>query len=153
VVGVVSALIYLGVVALLAALFDVFVALIQYFAVWIKRKVFALATRITRASSWISSLAGRLGLTSFADRIRADTMQQESRFLEEQEEQDRKLIEAYVRDRARRRRMLRGGPEAVDEPLPPAIAAALAAEGIAPPAPAAPVASEVVDPGPEPAAT
>jgi hypothetical protein len=156
VVGIVSALIYLGVVALVAALFDVFVALIQYFAVWIKRKVFALATRITRASSWISSLAGRLGLTSFADRIRADTMQQESRFLAEQEEQDRKLIEAYVRDRARRRRMLRGGPE---EPVPPAITAAAAAEPLALAAPAAlvdpatPVTAEIVETGPEPAAT
>jgi hypothetical protein len=149
VVGVVFALIYLGVVALLAALFDVFVALVQYFAVWIKRKIFALATRITRASSWISSLAGRLGLTSFADRIRADTMQQESRFLEEQEEQDRKLIEAYVRDRARRRRMLRGGPE-LPEPMPPAIAAALAAESTAP---ATPVVLDAVEPGPEPAVT
>jgi hypothetical protein len=154
VVGVVFALIYLGVVALLAALFDVFVALVQYFAVWIKRKVFALATRITRASSWVSSLAGRLGLTSFADRIRADTMQQESRFLEEQEEQDRKLIEAYVRDRARRRRMLRGGPE-VDEPVPPAIAAALAPAALpaAPEAPVASVATDAVEPGPGSAAT
>ena len=138
VVGAISALIYLGVVALLAALFDVFVALIQYFAVWLKRKVFALATRITRASSWISSLAGRLGLTSFADRIRADTMQQESRFVAEQEEQDRKLIEAYVRDRARRRRMLRGGVEPEPaEPAPPVV----------------PLAPEVVEVGTEPAAT
>jgi hypothetical protein len=147
VVGAISALIYLGVVALLAALFDVFVALVQYFAVWIKRKVFALATRITRASSWISSLAGRLGLTSFADRIRADTMQQESRFLAEQEEQDRKLIEAYVRDRARRRRMLRGGidPEPGESaPTPPAAVA---------PVPAAAVVAEAVEAGTEPAAT
>ena len=148
VVGAISALIYLGVVALLAALFDVFVALVQYFAVWIKRKVFALATRITRASSWISSLAGRLGLTSFADRIRADTMQQESRFLAEQEEQDRKLIEAYVRDRARRRRMVRGGID--PEPAEPTPASPLAA---APLAPAAAVAAGAVEAGTEPAAT
>jgi hypothetical protein len=154
VVGAISALIYLGVVALLAALFDVFVALVQYFAVWIKRKVFALATRITRASSWISSLAGRLGLTSFADRIRADTMQQESRFLAEQEEQDRKLIEAYVRDRARRRRMLRGGidPEPGETaPTPPARAVPTPVEVA--PVPAAAVVAEAVEAGTEPAAT
>lgn len=151
VVGAISALIYLGVVALLAALFDVFVALVQYFAVWIKRKVFALATRITRASSWISSLAGRLGLTSFADRIRADTMQQESRFLAEQEEQDRKLIEAYVRDRARRRRMVRGGID--PEPAEPTPASPLAAAPLAPAAAAAAVVAGAVEAGTEPAAT
>ena len=116
----------------------VFVALVQYFAVWIKRKVFALATRITRASSWIFSLAGRLGLTSFADRIRADTMQQESRFLAEQEEQDRKLIEAYVRDRARRRRM---GAALDPEPAEPTPASPLAAA----PAPAAAVVAGAVE--------
>jgi hypothetical protein len=138
IVGVVFTLVYLGAIALLAAILDILVALVQYIAVWIKRKIFALATRITRASSWISSLAGRLGLTSFADQIRADTQQQESRFVEEQEEQDRKLIEAYVRDRARRRRMLRGGvqPE-IPEPSPQV----------------APLAPESVDAGTEPAAT
>jgi hypothetical protein len=134
IVSVVFALVYLGAIALLAALLDIFLALAQYVAVWIKRKVFAFATRITRVSSWISSLAGRLGLTSFADQIRADTMQQETRFQEEQEEQDRKLIEAYVRDRARRRRMLRGGvsPSDLPEPVPP--------PGV-----------EAIDAGPEPA--
>jgi hypothetical protein len=109
-------LVYLGALAFLAALLEVVAAIFQLFLVWIKRKIFAIATRITRASSWISSLAGRMGLRSFAERIRQDTMQQEATFLAEQEEQDRKLIEAYVRDRARRRRMTGGAlpPDADD---------------------------------------
>jgi hypothetical protein len=104
----------------LAALVEVVVEVCKLFAVWVKRKVFALATAITRASSWISSLSGRLGLTSLSDRIRADTLEQESIFVEEQEKQDRELYEAYLRDRARRRRMLQGGalppePEELDD--------------------------------------
>jgi hypothetical protein len=117
VVGAIFSLVYLGAIALLAALVEVVVEVCKLFAVWVKRKVFALATAITRASSWISSLSGRLGLTSLSDRIRADTLEQESIFHEEQEKQDRELYEAYLRDRARRRRILQGGalpPEPAD---------------------------------------
>jgi hypothetical protein len=119
-VGAIFSLVYLGAIALLAALVEVVVEVCKLFAVWVKRKVFALATAITRASSWISSLSGRLGLTSLSDRIRADTLEQESIFVEEQEKQDRELYEAYLRDRARRRRMLQGGalppePEDLDD--------------------------------------
>ncbi len=109
VIGVIFALVYLGVIALLAALVEVFVEIARFFAVWVKRKVFALATAITRGSSWVSSLAGRLGLRSFAERIRQDTREQEGRFQTEQEAQDRALYEAFMRDRARRRRMMQGG--------------------------------------------
>jgi hypothetical protein len=108
-VGATFTLVYLGVIALLAALLEVLVEIFKLFMVWVKRKVFALATAITRASSWISSLSGRLGLNSLSDRIRADTMEQESIFQEEQEKQDKELYDAYLRDRARRRRMLQGG--------------------------------------------
>jgi hypothetical protein len=117
VVGAIFSLVYLGAIALLAALVEVVVEVCKLFAVWIKRKVFALATAITRASSWISSLSGRLGLRSLSDRIRADTLQQENIFIEEQEEQDKALYEAYKRDRARRRHIIQGGalpPEADD---------------------------------------
>ncbi|HEX6872898.1 MAG TPA: hypothetical protein VF163_17515 [Micromonosporaceae bacterium] len=132
VVGAIFSLVYLGIIALLAALLEVIVEIFKYFVVWIKRKVFALATAITRASSWVSSLSGRLGLRSFADRIRQDTMQQESIFLEEQEEQDRRLYEAYIRDRARRRRMLQGGalppePAEASAEAPPAATGSIAA--------------------------
>jgi hypothetical protein len=110
IIAFIFALVYLGIVTLVAALLEVVVEIFKFFLVWLKRKVFALATLITRASSWVSSLSGRLGLRSFADRIRQDTLDQESLFLTEQEDQDRRLYEAYLRDRAHRRRMLRGGP-------------------------------------------
>jgi hypothetical protein len=109
IVGAVFALVYLGAIALLAALVEVVVEVCKLFVVWLKRKVFAIATAIARASSWISSLSGRLGLNSLSDRIREDTLQQESIFNQEQEKQDKELYEAFLRDRARRRRMLQGG--------------------------------------------
>ncbi len=117
IVGAIFALVYLGAIAFLAALVEVIIEVCKLFAVWLKRKVFAIATAITRGSSWISSLSGRLGLTSLSDRIREDTLQQESIFNQEQEKQDKELYEAFLRDRARRRRMLQGGalpPEPTD---------------------------------------
>jgi hypothetical protein len=143
VIAVVFTLVWLGVIALLAALLDVIVALLKYILVWIKRKVFALATAITRASSWLSSLSGRLGLQTFADKIRQETADQENLFVDEQESQDRALFEAYLRDRAHRRRLIQGGhlpPEpddpAFQTPAPAAAQAAVPAEP-APPTPAA----------------
>jgi hypothetical protein len=139
IIGVVATLVYLGIVALLAALLEVVVALLHYILVWIKRKVFALATMITRASSWLSSLSGRLGLQSFADKIRQETQEQENLFVDEQEAQDKALFEAYLRDRAHRRRLIQGGhlPPEPDDP------AVLAAPATAPPAtPAPPVAAD-----------
>ena len=124
IVGAVFTLVYLGAIALLAALVEVVVEICKLFVVWLKRKVFAIATAITRGSSWLSSLSGRLGLNSLSDRIRADTAAQENIFNEEQEKQDKALYEAFLRDRARRRRMLQGGalpPEpgdAADVPEP-----------------------------------
>jgi hypothetical protein len=120
VVGLIFALVYLGIIALLAALLEVIVEILRYIAVWIKRKVFALATAITRGSSFISSLAGRLGLQSFADRIRAETEGQENTFRDEQDAQDKELYEAFLRDRARRRRLIQGGalpPEPDSNPM------------------------------------
>jgi hypothetical protein len=97
------ALIYLGALALLAAIVELMAALAKYFGVWIKRKVFAIATMITRAASWISSLGGRLVSRALLEKIREDTERQEARFLDEQEIQDRRLEDGYVRDRNRRR--------------------------------------------------
>jgi hypothetical protein len=97
------ALVYLGALALLAALVEVTVELSKLIAVWIKRKIFALATLITRAASWISSLGGRLVSRALIERIRAETAAQEGTFLQEQDDQDQRLVEAYVRDRERRR--------------------------------------------------
>jgi len=150
VIAVVFTLVYLGVIALLAALLEVIVALVQYVLVWIKRKVFALATMITRASSWLSSLSGRLGLQSFADKIRQETKDQENVFLDEQEVQDKALFEAYLRDRARRRRLIQGGhlpPDPDDPSLAGLAPTAMAAEAAPAPVPTTPVASEAT-PGP-----
>ncbi len=97
------ALVYLGALALLAALVEVTVELSKLITVWIKRKIFALATLITRAASWISSLGGRLVSRALIERIRAETAAQEGTFLQEQDDQDQRLVEAYVRDRERRR--------------------------------------------------
>jgi hypothetical protein len=97
------ALIYLGALALLAAIVELMAAIAKYFGVWIKRKVFAVATMITRAASWISSLGGRLVSRSLLEKIREDTERQEARFADEQDEQDRRLEDGYVRDRNRRR--------------------------------------------------
>jgi hypothetical protein len=143
VIAVVFTLVYLGVIALLAALLEVIVALAEYVMVWVKRKIFALATMITRASSWLSSLSGRLGLQSFADRIRQETQEQENVFMDEQEAQDKALFEAYLRDRARRRRLIQGGhlpPEPEGQPL-------AAAPAVAPPATAM-TSETTVDPAP-----
>jgi hypothetical protein len=102
-IGVGFALVYLGALALLAALVEVTVELSKLIAVWIKRKIFALATLITRAASWISSLGGRLVSRALIERIRAETAAQEGTFIQEQDDQDQRLVEAYVRDRERRR--------------------------------------------------
>ena len=112
----VFALVYLGALALLGAIIEVTVALGKLFLVWLKRKVFTVATWITRVSSWISSLSGRLVSRAWIEQIREDTANQESLFLKEQDAQDRALYEAYLRDRNRKRRILqkRGiavGPE------------------------------------------
>src|SRR4029453_15429210 len=72
-------------------------------SVWVKRKIFALATLITRAASWISSLGGRLVSPALIERIRAETAAQEGTFVKEQDDQDQRLVEAYIRDRDRRR--------------------------------------------------
>ena len=128
----VFALVYLGALALLAAVLEIFLEIGRLIAAWLKRKVFTVATWITRAASFISSLAGRLGLTSLVDEIREETAEQESIFVTEQDEQDRKLEDAYVRDRARRRAAAarrRRGPQggAPATPEAAAVAAATAA--------------------------
>ncbi|GIH08039.1 hypothetical protein Rhe02_61060 [Rhizocola hellebori] len=105
VVGVAYTLVYLGVLALLAAIVEVLVELAKLMLVWLKRWAFLVATWITRVSSFVSSLAGRLGLTSLADRIRAERGEQEQVFLTEQDRQDKELYEAFLRDRAKQRRM------------------------------------------------
>ncbi len=137
IVGVAYTLVYLGVLALLAAIVEVLVELAKLLLVWLKRWAFLLATWITRVSSFVSSLAGRLGLTSLADRIRAERGEQEQVFLTEQDRQDTELYEAFLRDRAKQRRMSGrteqqvqaeiaelSAPEA--EPLPASAAAATA---------------------------
>jgi len=120
IIGVVFSLVYLGALALLAAIVEIVVEVSKLISVWLMRKVFALATWITRISSWISSLSGRLGLNSLVERIRADKLEQEAIFQGEQETQDRELYEAYLRDRARRRRLMQRkgkiGEEAAPEP-------------------------------------
>ena len=105
IVGVAYTLVYLGVLALLAAVVEVLVELAKLLLVWLKRWAFLIATWITRISSFVSSLAGRLGLTSLADRIRAQRGEQELVFVTEQDRQDKELYEAFLRDRAKQRRM------------------------------------------------
>jgi hypothetical protein len=97
------ALIYLGALALVAAIVELIAALAKLFGVYLKRKVFWVATMITRAASWISSLGGRLVSRALLEKIREDTAHQERVFLGEQDEQDRRLEDGYVRDRNRRR--------------------------------------------------
>ena len=70
---------------------------------WIKRKIFSLATHITRAANWVAALGGRLVSRNFIEQIRAATAAQEGTFLREQDEQDRRLIEAYIHDLDRKR--------------------------------------------------
>ncbi len=122
VLGGISTLVYLGALALLAAFVEVFVELSKLISVWIKRKVFSLATRITRIASWVSSLGGRLVSRALIERIRADTSKQESIFQDEQETQDRRLEDAYVRDRNRRRKAAQRRqarvPEQAQDPVP-----------------------------------
>jgi hypothetical protein len=97
------ALVYLGALALLAAIIEITVELSRLAAAWIKRRVFALATRITRAANWIAALGGRLVSRALIEQIRAATAAQEGTFLREQDEQDRLLLEAYIHDLDRKR--------------------------------------------------
>jgi hypothetical protein len=97
------ALVYLGALALLAALVEITVELSKLAAVWLKRRVFAVATVITRAANFVSSLGGRLVSRALIERIRAETAAQEGTFLREQDDQDQRLIEAYIRDIDRKR--------------------------------------------------
>lgn len=98
-------MVYLGVLALVASIVQIFVELGKYIALWLRRRAFTIATWITRVASFVSSLSGRLGLTTLADRIRAETEGQETKFGVQQELQDRELYEAFVRDRAKQRKM------------------------------------------------
>ncbi len=102
VLGGISTLVYLGALALLASLLEVIIEISKLISVWLRRKIFALATRITRIASWISSLGGRLVSRDLIEKIREDTSKQESIYLDEQETQDQRLEDAYVRDRRRR---------------------------------------------------
>jgi hypothetical protein len=131
VVTVVIALVYLGALALLGAIIELTVELSKLFLVWLNRKVFAIATWITRMSSWVSSLSGRLVSRGLIERIRADTAEQESIFLVEQESQDRALYEAYLRDRARKRRAAQRRGRALPPDELEAVAAGLAATAAA----------------------
>lgn len=102
-IGVGFALIYLGALALFAAMVELLAALAELAWVWIKRQVFKVATLITRAANWISSLGGRLVSRALIERIRAETAAQEGTFLKEQDDQDQRLIEAYIHDLDRKR--------------------------------------------------
>jgi hypothetical protein len=93
-------LVYIGVLAVLASIMEIVIELLKLFGVWLKRQLFKIATAITRVASFLASLAGRLGLTDLAARIRRDKEAQETIFHAEQETQDRQLEEAYERDRA-----------------------------------------------------
>lgn len=107
VVAVIFGLVYLGALALLAAIVQILVELAKLIGVWLKRKAFRLATWITEVASWVSSLAGRLGLLGFAERIRQKRLEQEGIFIEEVEEQDRELYEAHLRYLKRREQILK----------------------------------------------
>jgi hypothetical protein len=102
-IGLGFALIYLGALALFAALVELLAALAELAWVWIKRQIFKIATLITRAANWISSLGGRLVSRALIERIRAETAAQEGTFLKEQDDQDTRLIEAYIHDLDRKR--------------------------------------------------
>lgn len=105
IVAVVFTLVYLGALAVVGAVVEVALELGRLFLVWLKRRVFTVATWITRIASWVSSLSGRLVSRSMIDKIKADTARQAALFADEQEDQDRKLYEAYLRDRARKRHL------------------------------------------------
>lgn len=102
-IGVGFALIYLGALALFAAMVELLAALAELAWVWIKRQIFKIATLITRAANWISSLGGRLVSRALIERIRAETAAQEGTFIKEQDDQDQRLIEAYIHDLDRKR--------------------------------------------------
>lgn len=122
IVGFVYTLVYLGVLALLAAVFEIVVELARYILVWLKRQAFRIATLITGGASWVSSLAGRLGLTSLADNIRKAREGQEMTFVDEQESQDKELYEQFLRERARQRRLSgRSLMDSQEVTLPPAM--------------------------------
>ena len=124
IVGGAFTLVYLGALALVAALVELFGALAKLFMVWLKRKVFALATMITRIASWISSLGGRLVSRNLIERIREDTARQENIFVGEQDDQDQRLEDAYVRDRRRAAKRRGKLPEQLLGPDPSAPASA-----------------------------
>jgi hypothetical protein len=117
-VAVAFGLVYLGALALLAAILQILVELAKLVGVWLKRKVFLLATWITEVASWVSSLAGRLGLLSFAERIRAKRLEQEGIFVAEQEVQDRELYEAHLRYLKRREQIIKRRQLSGQEPPP-----------------------------------
>jgi hypothetical protein len=97
------ALVYLGALALLAAIIEITVELSKLAVAWVKRKIFAIATHITRAANFVAALGGRLVSRNLIEQIRAATAAQEGTFLREQDEQDRRLIEAYIHDLDRKR--------------------------------------------------
>jgi hypothetical protein len=138
IVGGVFTMVYLGALALLAALIELFVELSKLFMVWLKRKVFALATLITRIASWISSLGGRLVSRNLIEKIREDTARQENIFAGEQDDQDRRLEDAYVRDRRRAAKRRGKLPEQLLGPDASAPAAGGKGKSAAPAQPSAP---------------
>jgi hypothetical protein len=115
-IGVGFALVYLGALALVAAMLELIVELAKLAGVWIKRKIFTLATLITRAANWISSLGNQLGFRALIDRIRAARAAQEGQYLQQQDDQDQRLLEAYIRDLDRKRQArLRAAREKLGE--------------------------------------
>jgi hypothetical protein len=103
IIGFIFALVYLGALALFLALLELIVALSRLAVAWIKRKIFAVATLITRAANFVSSLGGRMVSRALIERINAETSAQEGTFIREQDDQDRALLEAYIRDLDRKR--------------------------------------------------
>jgi hypothetical protein len=97
------ALLYLGALALLAAILEITAELAKLAWVWIKRQIFAIGTLLTRAANWIAALGGRLVSPDLLERIRAANAAQALTFLQEQDDQDRRLIEAYIHDLDRKR--------------------------------------------------
>jgi hypothetical protein len=105
IVGVGYTLVYLGVIAFLASIVEILVELAKLLLIWLKRQAFRIATAITRGASFVSSLAGRLGLSKFADKIREQQGAQERTFESESDQQDKELYAAFLRDRASQRKM------------------------------------------------
>ena len=124
----VFALVYLGALALLAAIIEITVELSKLAVAWVKRKIFAIATHITRAANFIAALGGRLVSRNLIEQIRAATAAQEGTFLREQDEQDRRLIEAYIHDLDRKRQARRSHVRRIDEDLRDGEPAVLAVE-------------------------